>query len=250
MKLFEIIKAPEKDYAADIVKIIKRDCSPFLSEMGSETKPLLRGLKNAQNKEIILNGSDYNYDELSFSKSSVRKDRTASDSSWFLTSTLDKYFKNKIGAPLRSAGLFCTFDKSTASGYGDVYVIFPIGNIKYAWSRIVRDAYDGLDPYGNASWFVDKKISDIVYKYAVKSGVLDNKELKKLKGYERMEMVANLPNKKLEDLFKEVINSGLYEFTDLAAAAKSKNEVMIACDSYYLIPYKLYTPRFKSLLLK
>lgn len=51
----------------------------------------------------------------------------------------DEYFKEKFGVPFRSSGIFVSRSKELASYYGDVYAIFPLDRVTFAWSEQVED---------------------------------------------------------------------------------------------------------------
>jgi hypothetical protein len=48
-------------------------------------------------------------------------------------------------ANIRSNTLFCTGKITSASVYGDVYEIYPTGDVKFIWSPILSDSYIQLD---------------------------------------------------------------------------------------------------------
>ena len=43
------------------------------------------------------------------------------------------YFEDEFGVPFRN-GMFCTGDSTFARDYGNLYLVFPVGNFKYCWS--------------------------------------------------------------------------------------------------------------------
>ena len=51
----------------------------------------------------------------------------------------DKYFDQKFGKKFRSTSVFAVRDIGMAKFYGDVYAIFPLDRVSFAWSEEVQD---------------------------------------------------------------------------------------------------------------
>ena len=165
--------------------IIKRDCQPYLQQNSQPiTKPLLRGMK--ENKPLI--------------KKEVRKkNRKTLDTHSSIHKVVNKAFVENFGVPFRNA-LFVTGSTLEAGGYGNRYIIFPIGEFKYIWSEEVKDLYVILAR--KFDQIPNKKILNQIYEY-----------------------------------FKD---PNLYKSTDLDSAIESGSEIMIWCDSYYAISKKIF----------
>jgi hypothetical protein len=116
----------------EVISLIKRDCKPFLS-----MKPyalLMRGMKKA----------NYPF------KQSVRTDRKPLDTPDETHDQYNKWFKELFGINARSECVFVTSSFFIANAYvrlnkGNVYAVFPIGEMKYIWSPLVDDLVDLLD---------------------------------------------------------------------------------------------------------
>ena len=84
---------------------------------------------------------------------------------------LDELFEKKFGWKPRSGGVFCTGSEATASGYGDAYIFFPIGDFEFLWSPKIHDLYDHVTtrkPVG--SIFMKDFYNETVDKY-INSGM-------------------------------------------------------------------------------
>lgn len=114
------------------VKLIRRDCKPFLNEV---QYPAMYKLYRGMNSE-----------NSAFFKKNVRlTDRTPSDMPQNMHDRLNKFFTIKFGAPFRNA-LFVSGSSSMAMEYGnETYVIFPIGEFKFLWSPQVPDLWNIWD---------------------------------------------------------------------------------------------------------
>lgn len=69
----------------------------------------------------------------------TRKNRTPKHLSIEKHNEVDKYFDEKFGIKFRSQSVFCTGDIKTASEYGKVAIIEPIGEFEVCWSPICFD---------------------------------------------------------------------------------------------------------------
>lgn len=111
-----------KDTAAQI----QEQCQPFLKQANGE--PMYRGYdfftSLTQPAKTIT----------------VRKDRQPRDTSPIVHGLMDAYFQKKFGAKVRSEGLFATGRAGTASYYGKVYYVFPVGDFKFIWGKYNGDA--------------------------------------------------------------------------------------------------------------
>jgi hypothetical protein len=115
----------------DIIKIIKSDCRPFLRKLDKNRIRLLyRGTQHWL--------GDFN----TIKKFIPRKHRKPSDMNELDHEMLNKSFYKKFGWKPRSEGVFCTGSSGTASGYGNDYIFFPIGDFEFVWSPTIDDLYD------------------------------------------------------------------------------------------------------------
>ena len=191
---------------------IKKDCQPFLKLLkenehvqswGNKLKPILyRGIKNREGD---------------FLKEKVRKERQSLDSGKHVDiKVMDDLFEEKFGIRPRSEGVFCSFDITQADRYGDIFMIFPIGDFDY----IINDQWtDTMDAW---LWYLDDAkddLSDEEYKeFIEKWGELDS-------------------NKKIPSKYvKHVVDSHYYN-DKFEHGIKHGTEMMVVCDEYYAIRY-------------
>lgn len=220
MKLFEINETKDINESA---QLIKENCKQFIRE-GAPV--LYRGIKMSSPRIKNIN---------SLLKSlEVRKNRNPSDSSKQLHALLNNFFNEHMGVKIRSEAMFCTGSSIIATQYGSGRfngsppVVIPIGDFEYTWSPIIDDAFDRFEQ----SWY-SNSWSDI------------NKLLKSV--WQHLDLQSDIQDPDTNDRFEAVEylldehGKELYKFnTDLKEAAKSKNEIMIVCDEYYILENNEY----------
>ena len=101
----------------------------------------------------------------------IRKDRRARDNKQEFNDFVDSITSEHIGFKMRSEALFTTTDKDTAEHYGDVAIIFPIGDFKFAWSPLIKDLYFTFFDAGTEDWTQD--LADVM-KYLIADHVGDH----------------------------------------------------------------------------
>jgi hypothetical protein len=128
MKLYEIA-IPDVDIAK-----LKELCAPYISVLKhTDGAPLFRGYKGSRFSNI--NG---------FQVMEPNLDRTPVDTPQVLHTALNQAFKRQFGFPYRN-GVFASGSYEDARYYGEVYAVFPIGELKYIWSKQIGDLYVQLD---------------------------------------------------------------------------------------------------------
>ena len=111
----------------NVIDYINTHCKPYLSENPNFlSTPLYRGMN--ESSEILIKN--------------IRSDRTPLDSTPFYHKIFTDGFKDAGIIANRDNSIFCTGDSSAASRYGNVYVIFPIGNFEYSYSLSISDLYN------------------------------------------------------------------------------------------------------------
>jgi hypothetical protein len=116
----------------DVVKVIKRDCKPFLKE-----------LEKVKNQGLLWRGSNQNITE--YKKIKTRKDRRPKDTPKDVHDILDELFFKKFGWKVRSEGVFAHKVKGVVDHYGIPYIFFPIGKYRYVWHPKIKDLYNRID---------------------------------------------------------------------------------------------------------
>jgi hypothetical protein len=127
MKLNEILNN-DNHSIDEIVAILKRDCAPIIAEYNNVGVPLSRGIQ------------DSNIPPMTVIHPSLDS-RSPKDTNITIHNYINDYFTKHAGLPFRNA-IFATSDWEVAEVYGEAYVLFPIGPLKYLWSPQVGDLYD------------------------------------------------------------------------------------------------------------
>lgn len=117
----------------ELKSILDRDCSKFMKEIGEDWDEafLIRGMKSPSDSSGMV-------------KLQVRKDRRPLNTPIKVHDLFNRMFQKEYKVEkIRSQLLFTTGKKTEASEYGDLYIIFPIGDYTYWWSPDVQDLYLG-----------------------------------------------------------------------------------------------------------
>lgn len=169
---------------------IRDKCQPYLEQNISPAlwTPLFRGLGKSMSDETV--------------QKRVRLDnRTPADMPSYLHQYINEYFVDYHGAPFRNA-MFCTGSSVEASGYGNEYIIFPIGHFEYCWSPKIDDLWTAYDSFTTDSG-VNLDSGTDVY----------------------------------DEFMDQVVYNGEWKTTDLKGAIDSKHEIMVRCKQYYGFAY-------------
>lgn len=130
MRLRNFINEAVLPSEEEIITILKKDCSKWIKESGGI--PAFRGMMGKPQ----------------WMKVTVRTDRMPFDTPTEFHEMFNKDFKKKFGWAARSEGLFISGSEDLAESYGPLYMIWPIGNYKYIWSKKVTDLF-GMTPSVN-----------------------------------------------------------------------------------------------------
>lgn len=193
-----------------VAKFIHANCKPYLRALSgvplSNTFNLWRGSKLGE------------YEPGDVVK--TRKNRNPLDSSAEFHNFVDNIFLKKFKHNFRSNAVFCTGNKPDAEHYGSAYMVVPMGNFRFLWSPKIADLYSSLgDTYDD----FEDTVRDMKHMY-VKNKFLPPDKMKSV--------MADIMKSAEEKFLKDT----QYTDKDLVAAIKKKNEVMIACDKYLMIP--------------
>jgi hypothetical protein len=215
-KQYLLVEEGDREEPINLYKFLRKHCQPFLTECDIHDKAglheiwddaiLYRGIKTAGMPAIDFEMS--NGDKKLGIFKGTRKDRIPKDTHPELTKLVDDKFEEEFGWRPRTEGVFC-FGQSGrrhAADYGDVYRIFPMGEIKYVWSPEVYDLTMRLSALADAAAIRARDKHDPHTK----------EELEK---YAKAFSVKDLE----------------YKDTDLDRACKQRNEIMLDCKSYLAI---------------
>jgi len=231
MRYQELLESNQFDTPDEVISFIQNNCQPYLKE-------------NPNNKNILYRGT--NSSEQCYIKS-IRTDRNPSGSNKSIHDIFDDAFKKAGFVATRSNSLFVTPSVYQASEYGNVYVVFPIGDFNYTYSNEVVDLLNETSNIINKLGFVisndiinyvDEKKNELhpqIFKYLGYLFILTQLS-KELYG-DRYEIFVH-PDKvkvnweKLPDLLSE-----LYTNTNISNA---DSEVMISSKQALLIDKRYY----------
>jgi len=247
MRLLEYNQKLANEYT-EIINAIYRDCRPFIKEL----------TKGKHNGDLLYSGRRKGGDII---KSTVRNNRTPMDTPLKYHRMLDKLFKKEVGFNARSNAIFCTGSVSQALDYSSkVYIIFPIGQYKYAWSPEIKDLYDQLFEDFDGDWIlklgegedmydeddfddrVDYRLRKMYDKYVDELTDLDKEDeipdedeyvdehWDKVAEEIAIEMVKEAKDYN-DKLLKAVVDT--YKTTNLKDALASGHEIMLNCKEYY-----------------
>jgi len=132
-----------------------------------------------------------------FTEVACPKNREPRDSDFGAHKIADEWFFKNTRIKFRSNAVFATGDMIEANSYGDAYRIFPIGNFSICWSPLAKDMTNEVFP--------NCEEDDYNTKRQWKSA-----------------------------LFKDIATLK-YQTTDIKEAIISDNEIMINCQSVYLL---------------
>ena len=120
----------------ETVDLIKKDCGPFLKELGKAQKGsfIYRGIRRG-----VKTGP------LPVEKRSPRKDRWPSDVPQEIHEYVDNELKAMFGWKPRSQGTFTSASFMTAAEFGIPAIFFPIGKYRYIWAPGIGDFIGELD---------------------------------------------------------------------------------------------------------
>lgn len=223
MRLYEVT---DPDY----MNMVRRDCKPFLEQSGD--KKVYRGIRK-------------NYSEVFF-KVTVRQDRKPlSFNSVEHALLIDAFEKGGFTAN-RNNSMFCTGSLRHAKSYGTAYEVYPIGYFSFTWSP---EVYDLTREFRKliGDGVVKQVFADDVYYDADKityghhipdaKDFVDGK-LKMSDYYAKYGDDKFLPTK----LPYTLVGDGLvgwvkenYQDHDWESAISSGNEIMIACEGYWML---------------
>lgn len=118
----------ELEEVKDAIATIKRDCKPFLDQLGGNL--MYRGSRSQNHGPTRL-----------FSKRGVRTNRRPTNTDPHVHDQMNDWFEKKFKIKARSETVFTTGRFADAKGYGTVYCIFPIGDFKFIWSPKIDDLF-------------------------------------------------------------------------------------------------------------
>ena len=209
----EFYEATGNQYTWDFVK---QRCAPWFKAIGDYHELIWRGMKNTD----------------SYGTKKVRQDRIPTDTPIFVHDAIGNMFKENYGWNPRSNAMFCSTSEEDVGQYGARYMVFPIGQFKFMWSKRVPDLYNDVIGSGDASvnaWVSTelrkRDASELKDKTDIKMELFGS--IQKSKKYHKIDSTY-------ESFLKFLIGEYAdYKDTDLLGALRTNNEIMIQCESYF-----------------
>jgi hypothetical protein len=158
---------------------------PFLKKKAGKAIAAMKKAKKGMWRGILGTGLR------EFERKQVRTDRKPRDSAVDFSEMMDDYLQGTVGWRPRKEGMFLTGNRQEASRYGKMYLVFPVGNFKFVWSKKWKDTME----FFNTIKF-------------------------------------NEPDKMEDAIANEM---GNFSSSDLPAALKSNNEVVVQTPEYFAI---------------
>ncbi len=200
MRYNKYLKESDSTDIYSLLANISKNCKPFLKEW----LPVYK-----KTGTFLYRGTDTrDY----FGTKTVRTNRIPMSTPEELHNEIDDLMYDMYGIHGRSKSIFCTFNPDDAGGYGDIMLVFPIGNFKYLWSKDYEDLYISLARLSNNNDGFD------------------------MKAYISRRISQDGKDKNTKVLRKMV--SG-YRTDNLYGAYKSESEIMVQCHQYYYISYEM-----------
>lgn len=260
-----IAMAQSKLGPSKFIQKLETECSEFLAVMRKTKLPLYRGVYTSKDTFYGV----------------PRTNRSTKDSSPTFQIAFDGILKSKGFTALRSNSIFCTSNLEQASGYGDVFLIFPVNGFTFTWSQ-TRD--DVAIDYDDLHQFLPKKASSNSVKKAFIKKINEYGATKYKKNWDVFEVgnldwidIDDIENQAIDHLYYHAPNSkshdvdenfvrenGITSFIsptlvfkdfkpdnkNLVAALKSGHEIYINGHYYAVRAESLSEPLFKKLNFK
>ena len=189
----------------DAVKLVQEKCRPFI---------------NLNVEPALYRGDRSNTVKVAVRTINVNKQRKPVDTERHVHDAMDDWFEKKLGARLRSEALFCTGNSMTASMYGTVNCVFPVGSFKYFWAG----GYDNDDPKLKNRALADSLI--------ISQWIRDRARVK--------------PAAELPAITADILGRVNWRSDDLEKALWLGAEVMLLCDQAVLINAAYLIKHFQS----
>ena len=136
LKLFEATKELTPEQLVDQLHKKCGDAVKLYQGLNEKGEALYRGIKPG---------------EFDFKIEKTRKNRNPRDSQKLAHTLFNKGLMQFGNIKWRSSTVFTSLDSSVAADYGEVFIVFPVGNFQMLQSKQIADMYSKLDP--NSSGF-------------------------------------------------------------------------------------------------
>ncbi len=193
---------------------ILKHCQPFLKLKPDPLKDpkLFRGMESGYMYPTVVD---------------VRQDRKPRDMSVEIQNGIDAELKKRGFVARRGNSIFCTGNFNFALQYGKPYLVFPIGEFSYTWSRSVQDLIKQ-----QKSFLSDYGLTTKTGKSFVPGFGAVNKALADRDG--------------INGDFKRIVDDIEYQTSNFHDALVSGNEILINCQQVLYVPYM--EPEYRKII--
>jgi len=197
-----------------IEEILLNKCKPYLT--------LLKELARNGIKRPLLRGSAQPYDTLTKIKVEQRPKPMSMDAEDHQIS--NEWFKEKFNVAARTNTVFVTTNRGLASKYGSIHYVFPVGKFSIINSNNYTDLFLEM------GWMQKAEI------YKKKFGIPEGYDLESYKGVKKFleDVKAESPSK-YKEIVLAILENGDYEKNNFKEAFRNGNEIMLKCNSFYII---------------
>lgn len=234
----------------DIMAFIQQNCQPYIKEHPDfMSYPLYRGMSPRGDVSI----------------QTIRQDRKPLSSNQYIHQVYDEAMKRAGLTAIRSNSIFCTGNKNAAMGYGDVYVIFPIGDFKYSYTTEYRDLYTAFGRIARRGFFRFKNINTILTRVEAKKltnddlpsditeiSLKDLNENFKLDWYKIYDLIDSNEESLVDKLEIDIDHLAegfkkIYRTDKIDDAIWNNTEIMITGDKYLALKHHVYMDMLEDL---
>jgi hypothetical protein len=205
----EIVISPEFRRFAEV---LKSECQPYLKSIDFDLyrHDLYHGRRGVDQVTVLM----------------CPVNRKPKDTPLAIHQIADAYFEETTGIKFRSNALFATGSQGMARDYGNPLLVIPRGEFTACWSPEISDLTEHLDMF-----LFNHYPSEVVA----------------AAGFSKSYWVGDTNNRNLIGAIKWMLDDGDYQVGAVKEAVRSKNEVMLHAESFYLLP--LYGPNNDSMVV-
>ena len=193
---------------------ILKHCQPFLKLKPDPLKDpkLFRGMESGYMYPTVVD---------------VRQDRKPRDMSVEIHNGIDTELKKRGFVARRGNSIFCTGSFNSSLMYGKPYLVFPVGEFSYTWSRVVKDLINQQDSILSGYGLTTKKGKSFVPGHNSVNKVLADRD--GIKGD-----------------FSRIVDDLQYQTSNFHDALVSGNESLINCQQVLYVPYM--EPEYRKII--
>ena len=231
-KIIDVSYDKKGDYLSslEIAEVVRKDCKKFLQYKIE----LFRGTEDTNDQFLYVEPHEF---------------RNPLNSSHELTEVLNDIYEDIGSNVTRNNSVFTTTNIYEANSYGNLYLVFPIGDFDVLWNENIEDSFVEFEMGDGAAekW---KTIPE----YHI-DDVAEEARLILMNEWGYLEDTAEY-NDFFQDAFKEAYDrmldtAGVYNIAKIKNTYEKyfhhdlskqpyKVEVMVKCNSYYAIKYETY----------